>query len=341
VRSKHTSISANTYRTYIVTTDTQGRRASLFNPPAMAARGLVSYWVRPVSNPQSPPTPSLTLPPSQWLPILSGFIWLGMLLGLLLYWIVGTHSRRYPAIPESQSLAYISHIGAYEMKPLFIAGCVLTTVTLDASFLAERWLRHRGRLVPNQTLTEKVLFGLSIFFATVGTVGLICLSVYDTVDHPTLHNLFLMLFIGGYLLSAVFICWEYQRLGISAAPSLESHANPALCANSEKENRAYRVLRISFWIKLAFVLTELALAVTFLATTTTHHRTVAAYFEWIISFIFTAYVWSFAIDLWPAIKTKSYSKRFSKANSPREMEENSDESLPTAPPLVRGTAANF
>lgn len=265
-----------------------------------------------------------------------------MLLGLLLYWVVGTHSRRYPAIPDSQSLAYISHIGAYEMKPLFITGCVLTALTLDASFLAERWLRHRGRLVPNQTLTEKVLVALSILFATVGTVGLICLSVYDTVDHPTLHNLFLMLFIGGYLLSAVFICWEYQRLGISASSlGTPIQCNPNPRANSEPENRAYRILRISFWIKLAFVLTELALAVTFLATTTTDHRSVAAYFEWIISFIFTAYVWSFAIDLWPAIKTKSYSKRFSKANSPREMEENSDESLPTAPPPVRGTAANF
>ena len=267
-----------------------------------------------------------------------------MLLGLLLYWVVGTHSRRYPAIPEGQALAYISHIGAYEMKPLFIAGCVLTTVTLDASFLAERWLRHRGRLVPNQTRTEKVMFGLSILFATVGTVGLICLSVYDTVDHPTLHNLFLMLFIGGYLLSAVFICWEYQRLGISASfLSVCIYPSPHLVLTAKTENRAYRILRVSFWIKLAFVLIELALAVTFLATTTTHHRTVAAYFEWIISFIFTAYVWSFAIDLWPAVKTKSYSKRFSKARSPREMEENSDESLPTTvpPPAVRGTAANF
>ena len=61
---------------------------------------------------------------------------------------------------------------------------------------------------------EKVLSGLTIFFAVVGTIGLILLSIFDTASHPMLHNLFLGFFIGGYMLSAVFICWEYQRLGV-------------------------------------------------------------------------------------------------------------------------------
>ena len=227
---------------------------------------------------------------------------------MLLYWTVGTNSRRYAAIPPDQKLAYISDIGAYEMKPLFIAGAVLTTITLDLSFLAERWLRHRGRLVPYQSLFEKILFGMSIFSALVGTVGLICLSVYDTVNHSSLHNLFLLLFIGGYLLSAIFICWEYQRLRI--------------------RNRHYSVLSVSFWIKVTFFVVEFGLAAAFLGTAATkRHRTAAAYLEWIIAFIFTAYVWSFAVDLWPAVRTKS--ERFSQvgAGTPRDMEETSDGSL--------------
>jgi hypothetical protein len=150
-----------------------------------------------------------------WLPVFSGFVWLGTLLGMLLFWIVGTDSERYPAIDANMSLAYISDIGAYEMKPLFIAGSAVTTVTFDLAFIAERFLRHRGRLVPNQSTGEKVLMGLSIFCALVGTAGLILLSVFDTVRYSTVHNICLCLFIGGYLFSAVFICWEYQRLGIS------------------------------------------------------------------------------------------------------------------------------
>lgn len=113
------------------------------------------------------------------------------------------------------TIAYISDIGAQELKPLFIAGSVVTVVLLDLAFFAERWLRHRGRLVRNQSSGERVLVWLSIFFAVVGAAGLILLSIFDTWRHKRLHDVFLLLFIGGYWLSAVFTCWEYQRLGIS------------------------------------------------------------------------------------------------------------------------------
>lgn len=283
----------------------------------------------------------------QWLPVFSGFVWLGTLLGMLLYWIVGIDSRRYPAIDDNMSLAYISDIGAYEMKPLFIAGSVVTTVTFDLSFLAERWLRHKGRLVPNQSLGEKILMGLTIFFALVGTVGLILLSVFDTVRHSTLHNIFLLLFIAGYLLSAVFICWEYQRLGISKSHYPSRNENPYQRKNTDLirlENRDHRVLRISFWIKLVFVLVELGLAIAFGVLTTQDRKDIAAYFEWVIALIFTAYIWSFIIDLWPAVKTKAYSQRFSKASTPREMEEHdsSSTSLPARAHFGNGrTPAHF
>jgi hypothetical protein len=114
---------------------------------------------------------------------------------------------------ERQHIAYISDVGASDLKPLFIAGCVLTTLLLDISFGADRWLRHKGRLAPNTSRGEKVLSGLTMVFAVVGTVGLILLSVFDTARWPTRHNIFLLLFIFGYVMSAVFICWEYQRLG--------------------------------------------------------------------------------------------------------------------------------
>jgi uncharacterized membrane protein YdcZ (DUF606 family) len=119
---------------------------------------------------------------------------------------------------ENQSIAYISDVGASTLKPLFITGCVLTTVLLDISFGADRWLRHRGRLAPNTTTGEKVLSGLTIVFAILGTAGLILLSIFDTARHPQLHNIFLLLFIAGYVLSAIFICWEYQRLGKRTPP---------------------------------------------------------------------------------------------------------------------------
>jgi uncharacterized membrane protein YdcZ (DUF606 family) len=147
-------------------------------------------------------------------PIFGGLVWLATLLALLLYWVVNAHETHYSSMDETQTIAYISDVGASTLKPLFIVGCVLTTVLLDLSFGADRWLRHKGRLTPNTTTGEKVLAGLTIGFAVVGTAGLILLSVFDTARYPRLHDIFLLLFIAGYVLSAIFICWEYQRLGM-------------------------------------------------------------------------------------------------------------------------------
>jgi hypothetical protein len=138
-----------------------------------------------------------------------------MLLGLLLYWIINAGRVQYPSMANTASIAYISDVGAYELKPLFVAGCVATSVFLDLGFAADIWLRYKGRLVPNSSRGEKILMALTVMFACVGTAGLILLSVFDTATYPLLHNLFLLLFIAGYLLSAIFICWGYQRLGIS------------------------------------------------------------------------------------------------------------------------------
>jgi len=222
---------------------------------------------------------------SYWVaPILGGLVWLATILALLLYWIIDAHKTHYVSMADAQTIAYISDVGASNLKPLFIAGCVLTTVLLDVSFAADRWLRHRGRLAPNTTTFEKVLSGLTIVFAIIGTAGLILLSIFDTARHPRLHDVFLLLFIAGYVLSAIFICWEYRRLG--------------------KSHRETRILRISYYIKLAFVLVEIILAVAFVSCTFTGHYNPAAVLEWVIAFLFSAYVFSFYVDLYPAAKTK-------------------------------------
>jgi uncharacterized membrane protein YbhN (UPF0104 family) len=154
-----------------------------------------------------------------------------MLLGLLIHWNVDGRPH-YASMEPTQTIAYISDVGAQDLKPLFIAGSCVTTIFLDLSFFSERWLRHRGRLARNTTLTEKVLSGLSLGFALIGTLGLILLSIFDTLRHHTLHDIFLLLFIAGYVISAIFICWEYQRLGIRTLPQpFPPHPKPELKTN--------------------------------------------------------------------------------------------------------------
>jgi hypothetical protein len=137
-----------------------------------------------------------------------------MLIAMLVVW--GAQGKpHYPSMSEGQTVAYISDVGAQGLKPLFIAGSCVMAVFLDLSFASERWLRHMGRLAKNRTVMEKVLTTLSLICAVAGTVGLICLTIFDTLRHSRLHHIFLIVFIVGYVLSAIFICWEYQRLGIS------------------------------------------------------------------------------------------------------------------------------
>ena len=81
-----------------------------------------------------------------------------------------------------------------------------------------------------------------------------------------------LLHSAGYIVSAIFICAEYQRLGIHF--------------------REYTVLRASFWIKLAFIFIELALAIAFGVTEYRGNYNISGYLEWIVSLIYIFYVWS-------------------------------------------------
>ncbi len=206
-----------------------------------------------------------------------------MLLALFIRWFVISQPQ-YPSMEPNQDIPYISDIGAFGLKPLFITGCVITTVFLDLSFFAERYLRHTGRLARNTSLNQKILSIISIVFAIAGSVGLILLAIFDTYRYPRLHDWFLLLFLAGFIFSAIFICAEYQRLGI--------------------HYRNHRILRTSFWVKLSFILLEVALAIVFGVMSNKSNRNVAAIMEWIIALIFTGYVISFFFDLLPSVKMK-------------------------------------
>lgn len=137
--------------------------------------------------------------------------------------------------------SYISDVGAFRLRPLFISMATVSVVCLDASLIAERWLRHNGRLAPNTSWWQKGLSICAILASIAGALGIILLSIYNTYQYPNLHDRFLYLFVAGYVVSAIFICAEYQRLGIHF--------------------RQHAVLRMSFWLKLAFILIEVALAI--------------------------------------------------------------------------------
>ncbi|KAF1845768.1 uncharacterized protein K460DRAFT_312518 [Cucurbitaria berberidis CBS 394.84] len=226
---------------------------------------------------------------SYWIvPIFSAVVWTAMLITMLVYW-AATGRPHYVSMSEGQHIPYISDIGADVLKPMFIAMSAITVVTFDLAFIFERWLRHAGRLTPNTSVWQKVYSTLATIAAVVGAAGLILLSIFDAKRHNKLHNIFLGVFILGYIVSAIFICLEYQRLGI--------------------HYRQHSVLRISFWIKLFFIIAEIFLAIAFGVTSKKHIYNVAAILEWIVSFIFCFYVLSYFVDFLPALRTKNHQSK--------------------------------
>lgn len=75
-------------------------------------------------------------------------------------------------------------------------------------------------------------------------------------------------------------------------------------------------MTISFWVKLAFILVEVALLIAFGVMTVQDNWDAAAVLEWTISFIFSLYVFSFVVDLLPALRTGKYAAEMSQRKPP-------------------------
>jgi hypothetical membrane protein len=136
-----------------------------------------------------------------------------MLIVMLIVWNAEGRPH-YDSMGPAQTIPFISDIGANILKPLFITGSAVTAIFLDFAFASERWLRHQSRLGKNTTTTDKTIGALTIVFAIIGTVGLIMLGIYDTLHYPKVHVIFISLFILGFIISAIFMCWEFHRLDI-------------------------------------------------------------------------------------------------------------------------------
>ncbi|KAF8896588.1 Frag1/DRAM/Sfk1 [Infundibulicybe gibba] len=171
---------------------------------------------------------------------------------------------------------YISDVGADILKPLFVTGCCITAVGFFLSLFIERWLRHSGRLIPNMRRRERVFGSLAVLGSFIGGAGLILLSIFDTKRHSTLHRLFLLIFMIGVALSAIFTIVEYRWIS--------------------KDFLSVKKLKIAYIAKAIIAGILILLAIAFAVALYTKPD-VGAVLEWTISFGFTFYLLTFYYDL--------------------------------------------
>ncbi|OQE14222.1 hypothetical protein PENSTE_c037G09962 [Penicillium steckii] len=250
-------------------------------------------------------------------PLISACMWVAMLIAMISVW-AREGEPIYSSMEDGQTIAYISDVGAQGLKPLFITGSVITVVFLDLAFFSERWLRHAGQLAPNKGKFDKACAILSLFFAVAGAVGLILLSIFDTLRHPKMHDGFLVLFLVGYIISAILICAEYLWIGIFY-------------------RNQHRILLASFIIKLGFIIIEIGLAIGFgicMNSSNKAKKNPGAILEWVIAFVFTGYVLSFVIDLLPSVRTRRHLPQGEKRRGMGEVEDHSQAGASLEEPLT-------
>ncbi|EIW57442.1 uncharacterized protein TRAVEDRAFT_169230 [Trametes versicolor FP-101664 SS1] len=208
-----------------------------------------------------------------WIPLFGAFMWFATLWALLITWLA---SGRPHYVSQDGNIAYISDVGADILKPLFIVGCVITGLSFFLSSAIERTLRHQGRLVANMRRRERVLASLAVFFAFVGMCGLILLSIFDTKRFTKQHRVFLLVFIVGVGMSAIFTVIEYRWLS--------------------RDFVELRKLKTLYIVKGTIAAILILLAIAF-AIALFEATDPGAILEWTISFGFTFYLLTFFFDL--------------------------------------------
>ena len=207
------------------------------------------------------------------LPVFIAFIWFCSLFVMLLTWLI---SGRPKIVSQEGRVAYISDVGATFLKPLFVVACCITGVGFLLCLIVERLLRHTGRLVPEMRKRERALGILAVAGAFIAMWGLILLSGFDTLHYTTAHRFFLLLFMLGVSLSAIFTVVEYRWIA--------------------QDYPRMRTLRRAYVAKAIIAGILILLAIVF-GITLFYAPDVGGVIEWVIALGFTIYLLTFWYDL--------------------------------------------
>ena len=183
----------------------------------------------------------------------------------------------YPSMGTG-TIPFISDIGAFSLKPLFVTGATITAVFFFLSLLS----RRRNKDLPQRK--ARIFDRLALFFGLFGCVSLILLTVFDTYRHPYAHRVFLLFFMLNIIVSAIFTTLEYYILG--------------------KISRTHLEFRRSYIAKATLLVLEGSFSIGFAICAGLKRETPQAVLEWIIAFVFTFYVITFYFDLRPEAGTE-------------------------------------
>lgn len=223
------------------------------------------------------------------LPILTFASWTTAIVGLLGLW---AHDRFVEYEVEEASVVFISDVGASH-KTFFIIFCCLTAAFYMMTTLAERHLRHKGKIPGSIRKKQTYLDIASVVCAFIGSIALIMLSIFDAFNHSNVHWSMTLIFVVFVALSVLFqvlqiysLSHDYNRLATLKAMAI------------------LKTIILSFAIAgaIAFVVCYGICRGDALPGNNRCDKVVsaAAVCEWAIAFILDIFFLTYIIDLWPA-----------------------------------------
>ncbi|KAI8577928.1 hypothetical protein K450DRAFT_249913 [Umbelopsis ramanniana AG] len=230
-----------------------------------------------------------------FLPIFNFCCALALFLALLLLWVTAGEPK-YKA--NESNIVYISDVGAVH-KTLFIVIGTVIGVLYVVTLVLDYVLRRRKLLRPmERRKSEKPLAIAAIFFGFIACLGLILLTIFDAFNHSTLHWTFALIFFVGLAISGGF--------------------NVAMIALLHKDHPKSRLLKWSYRIKICIIVLAVICLICMivlmsvcskssnkydaqgnLSTSCNKEDSASAVFEWCIAFLFSFYLATNTLDLWP------------------------------------------
>ncbi|CAF9936245.1 MAG: hypothetical protein HETSPECPRED_010271 [Heterodermia speciosa] len=236
----------------------------------------------------------LSLRSLRLLPLVAGTAWSITLLALLIYWLAEGRPR-YP-FQSNPYVAYISDIGAFRLKPVFIVGALLTSTTLLGTIITvhlafhQHRNRHRGLFTEHRWKYTKVSSIIACIFAFASCPCQICLPIFDNHRKHQIHQVLLSLALLGTGVTA--LCTTITFWGEMWPPRKEESPHEAKTETPLGTRR-----RRSIMASNTLFMIEIVLGTCFIAFLWTGSYRVAGILEWVMSFLFTGYFWAF-VGFW-------------------------------------------
>lgn len=228
------------------------------------------------------------------IPLVALVVWWGMLIALMLAWSIQGHPI-YAFMDERQHPVYISDIGATNLQPLFISCTGFQLIFFVGTLLMEFVLRKMTKLQPYVSKKQPWFAVVSIICALIGQLGILFVSIFDTVDYHNVHITMVAVFI-------FFIFWAcfFNFLNSFIFGNFPLRLNP----NHEKvifgKHRWANMYMVSFFFKLFWLAAAVVFAAFFGYYMKHGQDSLSAIFEWTISFWYGLLLVFWAIDLFPS-----------------------------------------